>query len=178
MSNNTTFNAKIARADLASNICDMALELEHYDCYICDAISEIADTSVSIYTADNVQFCRDNSDDVKEALCNGLALDGSAYFEANPGSDYEDYEAHLGAVAEYVANERELYADYEAAMEYAVLGALMERYGEELSREAYEYVNDCKTCDWDDTSERIDSIKDEAVELYAQWLNEEGSEDE
>lgn len=176
MSNDTTFNAKIARNDIASNICDMALELEDYDGYICDAISEIADSSVSIYTADNVRFCRENSGDVREALMNGLALDGSQYFESHPGNDYEDYEAYLGACAEYVSNERELYADYEAAMEYAVLGALMERYGEELSREAYEYVNDCKTCDWDDTSERIDSIKDEAVELYAQSLDKNEAE--
>ena len=178
MNNNTTFNAKIARNDIASNICDMALELEDYDGYICDAISEIADSSVSIYTADNLRFCRENSDDVREALLNGLALDGSQYFESHPGNDYEDYEAYLGACAEYVANERELYADYEAAMEYAVFGALIERYGEELSREAYEYVNDCKTCDWDDTGERIDSIKDEAVELYQEWLNENEADDE
>lgn len=178
MNNDTTFNAKIARNDIASNICDMALELEDYGGYICDAISEIADSSVSIYTADNVRFCRENSDDVREALMDGLALDGSQYFESHPGKDYEDYEAYLGAVAEYVANERELYADYEAAMEYAVLGALMERYGEELSREGYEYVKDWKDCDCDDNNERIDSIKDEAIELYAQWLDEDNETDD
>lgn len=173
MSNDTTFNAKIALDSLASNICDMALELEHYDGYICDAISEIADSSVSIYTADNVKFCRENGDDVREALLNGLALDGSAYFEANPGNDYEDYEAYLGAVAEYVANERELYADVESAIEYAVLSALASQYGEELDEAAYEYVQDWKSCNWDDNNERMDHITDEAVELYQQALNVE-----
>ena len=72
MSNNTTFNAKIVRNEIANKICDMALELEDYDGYICDAISEIADSNVSIYTADNIAFCREHSDDVRDALMDEL----------------------------------------------------------------------------------------------------------
>lgn len=163
---NSTFSATSARAAIYGRVCDMAIELEDYDGYVCDAISEIADSSVSIYTADNIAFCREHSDDVKEALLNGLALDGSQYFDSHPGHDYEDYEAHLGAVAEYVSNERALYEDLEDGIEYAVLGAIAKHYGDELDKAAYEYVKDAKCCDWDDNNERIDSIKDEAVDLY------------
>lgn len=168
----TTFSATSARAAIDGRVCDMALELEDYDGYVCDAISEIADSSVSIYTADNIAFCREHSDDVRDALMEGLALDGSQYFESHPGYDYEDYEAHLGAVAEYVANERALYEDMEGGIEYAVLGALAKHYGDELDKAAYEYVKSAKCCDWDDNNERIDSITDEAVDLYKMALVE------
>ena len=170
MSNNTTFNAKIVRNEIANNICDMAIELENYDGYICDAISEIADSNVSIYTADNIAFCREHSDDVRDALMEGLALDGSQYFKANPNDDYENYEAHLGAVAEYFANKNALYEDIEDGIEYAVLGALAKHYGDELDKAAYEYVKNEKCCDWDDNNERIGSITDEAVDLYKMAL--------
>lgn len=169
---NTTFSATSARAAIYGRVCDMAIELEDYDGYVCDAISEIADSSVSIYTADNIAFCREHSDDVKEALLNGLALDGAQYFESCPVHDYEDYEAHLGAVAEYVANERALYEDLEDGIEYAVLGALAKHYGDELDKAAYGYVKDAKCCDWADNNERIDSITDEAVDLYKMALVE------
>lgn len=170
MSNNTTFNAKIVRNEIANNICDMALELENHYGYIYNAISEIADSNVSIYTADNIAFCREHSDDVRDALMECLALDGSQYFEANPNDDYENYEAYLGSVAQYVANERALYEDMEGGIEYAVLGALAKHYGDELDKAAYEYVKNEKCCDWDGTDERIDSITDEAVDLYKMAL--------
>lgn len=175
MSNNTTstmFSATSARAAIDGRVCDMVLELEDYDGYVCDAISEIADSNVSIYTADNIAFCREHSDDVKEALLDGIAPDGAQYFESHPGYDYEDYETRLGAIAEYYANERALYEDLEDGIEYAVLGALAKHYGDELDKAAYEYVKNEKCCDWDDNNERIDSITDEAVDLYKKALVE------
>ena len=166
----TTFSATSARATIDGRVCDMALELEDHNGYICDAISEIADTSVSIYTDDNVAYCREHSDEVRDALMEGLALDGTQYFELYPRHDYEDYEAHLGAIAEYVANERALYDDMEDGIEYAVLGALAKHYGDELDKAAYEYVKNEKCCDWGNNNERIDSITDEAVDLYKMAL--------
>lgn len=174
---NATFSATAARANIGARTSDYALELENYNGYICDAVSEIADGGVSIYTSDNIEYCREHSDDVKDALSDGLALDPRNYFEEHPGHDYEDYEAHLGAMAEYMAIEQEIYNNLEEGIEYAVLDALKTAYGDYLLTEAYEYIRDTKTCDWDDNNERVDSITDEAVELYAEFIGEE-SEDE
>lgn len=174
---NTTFSATAARADIAAHTSDYALELEDYDGYVADAIFDIADGGVSTYTRDNIEYCREHSGDVKEALSEGLALDPRNYFDAHPGHDYEDYEAHLGAIAEYMAIECEIHNDLEEGIEYAVLGALKTAYGDDLLTEAYEYIRKTKTCDWDDNNERVDSITSEAVELYAEFIEEESEDD-
>lgn len=75
MFKNSTFSAKAYRDELANQMNDTSIELEDYTDYIlCDAISELAESSVSIYTSDRIAYCRENDESVQEALFEGLAL--------------------------------------------------------------------------------------------------------
>lgn len=171
MFKNSTFSAKAYRDELANQMNDISIELKDYTDYIlCDAISELAESSVSIYTSDRITYCRENDRSVQEALFEGLALNPREYFNGLAGADYKDYEAHLGAIAWYMDAERAMYDELGRTVEYIVVGALAAEYGDVLSTDAYMAMrpdaSDIDTCD------TIEEIKDGACTEYADALEE------
>ena len=173
---NQTVSAAAMRSELEATTDDRALELEDHYGYVCDAVSEIADADVSIYTADQVSYCREHADSVREALFEGLALDGRDYFKANPGDDFEGYEAHLGAAAWYMDSERAVYEDLADGLRYAALGRLAAEFGDDLDAEAWAAVDDAT--DWEDNNARIEDVTDGAAEAYREALEgDDGEED-
>ena len=174
MSNNTV-SASALRSAIEACADSRALELEDYDGYVCDAVSEIADADVSIYTADQIGYCRENPESARSAVCEGLALDGREYFGANPGDDYEDYEAHIGIAAWFMDAEAAIYADLADAMRYASLGLLAAEFGDDLDAEAWAAVDDAT--DWEDNNARIEDITDGAAEAYREALEGDDGEE-
>ena len=172
---NQTVSAAALRSAIEATTDDRALELEDHDGYVCDAVAEIADYDVSVYTAAQVAYCREHAESVREAICEGLALDGREFFAANPGNDYEDYEAHLGVAAWYMDTERAVYEDLDDGLRYAALGRLAAQFGDALDAAAWDEVD--AATDWDDSSARIDDLMDEVADAYAEAV-EDSDEDE
>ena len=176
MSKLITFNAKAELDRMAAGLHDGSVELSDHTGFICDAVAEIADSMVSIYTSDNVRYALEHGDDASEAIAEGLAMGGRDYFEHHPGHDFRDYAAHVGACAEYVAIERAIYGELEDAVTYAVLDHLANTYGAELDRAAWDHVRESHVSSWDGNDERLGDLCDEAEELYSSFL--EGDEED
>lgn len=168
MKNNSTISAKDARAELALYMNDMSTDLDGHDDYICDAVSEVADSWVSVYTRNQVAYCRENSSSVRDVLAEGLALAPADFFKANPNADYEDYEAHIGACAWYHDNETAIYDDLGDALYYVGLGELARRHGDALDRDAWESVS-LDVNDYDTFGEAVEA----ADAQYTEALTEE-----
>ena len=171
MFEDTTFSAKAACEELAKKLNDIDnLELDNYGYCLDDAVSELASYRISVYTADQIAYCRENGASVREALWEGLALEPKDFFNRHEGADYEEYEAHLGVAAAYIDNERAIREDLETVVQRAVLSALADRYGDALDTEAALSVlpegSDI------DTSESIDCITDTACREYAEALDD------
>lgn len=173
---NQTVSASALRSAIEATTDDRALELEDHDGYVCDAVAEIADYDVSIYTADQIAYCREHADSVREALFEGLALDGRDYFKANPGDDFEGYEAHLGAAAWYMDSERAVYEDLADGLRYAALGRLAAQFGDELDAAVWDAVD--AATDWDDNNARIDDLMDEIADAYAEAVEDDDEDEE
>lgn len=167
---NQTVSAAALRSALEAATDGRALELEDHDGYVCDAVAEIADYDVSIYTADQIAYCREHADSVREALFEGLALDGRDYFKANPGDDFEGYEAHLGAAAWYMDSERAVYEDLADGLRYAALGRLAAQFGDALDAAAWDEVD--AATDWEDNNAHIDDLMDGVADAYAEAVND------
>lgn len=167
---NQTVSAAALRSELEATTDGRALELEDHDGYVCDAVAEIADYDVSIYTADQIAYCREHADSVREALFEGLALDGRDYFKANPGDDFEGYEAHLGAAAWYMDSERAVYEDLADGLRYAALGRLAAQFGDALDAAAWDEVD--AATDWEDNNAHIDDLMDGVADAYAEAVND------
>ncbi len=167
---NQTVSAAALRSALEATTDGRALELKDHDGYVCDAVAEIADYDVSIYTADQIAYCREHADSVREALFEGLALDGRDYFKANPGDDFEGYEAHLGAAAWYMDSERAVYEDLADGLRYAALGRLAAQFGDALDAAAWDEVD--AATDWEDNNAHIDDLMDGVADAYAEAVND------
>ena len=167
---NQTVSAAALRSALEATTDGRALELEDHDGYVRDAVAEIADYDVSIYTADQIAYCREHADSVREALFEGLALDGRDYFKANPGDDFEGYEAHLGAAAWYMDSERAVYEDLADGLRYAALGRLAAQFGDALDAAAWDEVD--AATDWEDNNAHIDDLMDGVADAYAEAVND------
>ena len=179
--NKTTTNSTDAatiRDELRECLSDEAIQIaEEYDSgYLCDIISEIADGSVSVYTADQVKFAQEHSEAAREAVSEGLAMDGRQYFEAHPGHDWRDYTAHVGVAAWYLDTERELYSCLEDAIAYAAFEHVAGKAGK-VDLDAWNRVMDEHTEDWGDSNSRLEDILDEACTIYS-GQDEDDDEDE
>lgn len=173
MENDTTSSTDAAtiREELREGLSDEALQIaeEYSSGYLCDVISEIADGSVSIYTADQVAFAEEHGEAVEEAVTEGLALDGRHYFEENPNHTWREYTAHVGACAWYLETERELYSCLEDAIAYAAFEHVTGKAGNGATVDlgVWNRVLDEHTEDWDDSNSRLEDILDEAWSIYS-----------
>lgn len=170
----TTFDAKSELKCMRANLSDVSVEFAGYGGCICEAIIDAADDNVSIDTNDSVMFALERDDAVSEVMFSGLALNGRDYFTANPNHTFRDYAAHVGQCAEYFELSQQIYNELENAVTYAVLDNLVSVYGDELDRAAWDYVFESHGISWDDSNEDLDDIRNEAEELYADYL--EGDE--
>lgn len=181
MKNDTTNSTDAAtiREELREGLSDEALQIaeEHGSGYLCDVISEIADGSVSIYTADQAEFAEEHSEAAREAVAEGLAMDGRQYFEANPNHDWRDYTAHVGIAAWYLETERELYSCLEDAITFAAFEHITGKTGDDaLDLDSWNRVMDEHTEDWDDSNSRLEDILDEAWSIYSRQDEDEDEE--
>lgn len=167
----TTFDAKSELKHMRKNLNDVSVEFAGYGGYICDAITEAADYNVSIYTDDNVKFAFEHDEAVGEVMSSGLALGGREYFTANQNHTFRDYAAHVGQCAEYFELSQQIYEELEDAVTHAVLDHLVNVYGDELDRAAWDHVCENHDSSWDDNNEDLDDIRDEAEKLYAAYLD-------
>ena len=164
------------KKNASDDLPDYGDKVADYDGYVCDAISEIADSNVSIYTADQIAYCREHGASARDAINEGLAMQPRDYFDANRGHDYEDYEAHIGACAEFMDIERAIYDGLENVIEYAVICHMGDAFGPTLDAAAWAAVEDCHAEDWDDNNAVLSDIYDEAEASYRRAI--EGDEDE
>ena len=111
---------------------DYGTELLNYNntSYICDAISEIADSNTSIYYYDIKQFMMDNFDAVEDAI-NEFGWDGC-------GSDL--YKA--GQMAEYITIERDLYNNLDDIIKYLAYDYLINIGFDTLDDNIIDNIND------------------------------------
>lgn len=167
MKNDNTISAKEARAELALYMNDINTDLDGHEGYICDAISEVADSWVSVYTRNQIDYCRENPSSVRDVLAEGLALAPADFFEAHPNADYEDYEAHLGARAWFRDNEAAIYDDLESTLYYVALGELARRHGDALDRDAWENVS-LDVNDYDTFGEVIEAADAQYIEALTE----------
>ena len=107
---------KKAASEYSDLLCDYS-----ESAYICDAISEIADSHTSIYYSDIMQFISNNPEALADVVSEGL-------YEVN-GRDYDLYKH--GQAAEYMTIERCIYDDLENALKIYALDYI----GHELNRE-------------------------------------------
>lgn len=183
MSNSTTNNTDAAtiRDELREGLSDKAIQIaeEHDSGYLCDIISDIADGAVSVYTADQVKFAEEHSEAAREAVEEGMAMDGRQYFEANPNHDWRDYTAHVGVAAWFLDTERELYSCLEDAIAYAAFEHISGKVdnGAAIDLDAWNRVMDEHTEDWDDPNSRLEDILDEAWTIYSGQDEDEDEED-
>lgn len=183
MTNDTTNSTGTAtiRDELREGLSDEAIQIaeEHDSGYLCDIISEIADGAVSVYTADQVRFAQEHSEAAREAVAEGMAMDGRQYFEANPNHDWRDYTAHVGVAAWYLDTEREIFSNLEDAITYAAFEHIVGEVGKDaaIDLDAWNRVMDEHTEDWDDSNSRLEDILDEAWAIYS-GQDEDEDEDE
>lgn len=129
---------------------DLITRFAEYDSgYICDIISEIADSAVSIYTRDLFEFAINNEEDVDEAIAEGFCGDPSHY------SSFREYLTRVGGAAWFLKNERGIYDNLRQCLTYGVCEALGSQYGiteitdeqidvlEHIDFEIYNYYEDC-----------------------------------
>ena len=119
--------------DLKAEMNDISIELaEYYDNYdyICDAISECADSNVSIYYSDIERFMSNNIQAVNDAI-DEFGWDGC-------GSDLHK----AGQMAEYLENERLIYEDLEEVAQLVGFEYFRNVYGEEITKEQAEAIEE------------------------------------
>lgn len=105
---------------------DLITRFADYDSgYICDIVSEISDSAISIYTQDQIDFAMENTDAVQEALEEGFM---SGIHPEDCG-DFRNYVAKAGVAGWYLKNERDIYDNIRECLNYGICEALQRQYG-------------------------------------------------
>lgn len=147
---------------LAAN--EYGKELLDYSTYIGDAIAEIADSHVSIYTQDNIDYCHEHPTSAANVA---FELD---IRQAND-EDFNHFCARVGAATEYWDIKEQLYYDLKDTLKWC--------FAEVCKNEGYRFdcsiVSSLKNSwvfDFDETisyyTEKAPAIYAEAIELNKQ----------
>lgn len=139
--------------------------LNDYDSgYICDIISEIADSNTSIYYSDIIEFISDNVEEVNDAI-KAFGWDGC-------GSDL--YKA--GQVAECGKSENEMYNELEEGLFNVALSHIQYHMEvEEISEDQLDEIEEL--CSDTDSNDRLEDFL-EKVEEIVDGEEEEEEEEE
>lgn len=130
----------------ARKVSEYAADIADYggSTYICDAISEIAESNMSIYYSDIMDFISRNPEALAEVIDEGLY---------DPAHNYDLYKH--GQAAEYMTIERELYNNLSDILRLYAADYILRQHGEEIPLEVWEAVE-----------ERLEDI-DSGNDLYA-----------
>lgn len=153
-------------SDIERNNLDSFIDcLNDYDNgYICDIISEIADSNTSIYYSDIIKFISNNVEEVNDAI-EEYGWDGC-------GSDL--YKA--GQMAEFRKNENEMYEELEQGLFNVALSYI--EYTLKVEGISYEQLDEIETlCSDTDNNDRLDDFL-EKVEEIVNGEEEEEEEEE
>ena len=158
--NIATVPATIELTDITSTIKGTyAEDIHDYSgrTYICDAITEIADSRTSIYYSDILDFIRNNPEALAEVVEEGLYCVDSRH-------SYDLYK-HAQA-AEFMTIEREIYDNLEDAIKAYAANYIREQYHTEtISADIWESIaDDLDSIDNNDTLDDITDIVDEHMQ--------------
>lgn len=140
---------------------------EYYDSdarYICDAISEHADSNTSIYYPSIIQFISNHVEEVNEAI-EEFGWDGC-------GGDL--YKA--GQMAEFMCTERELYDDLYYIIKASALKLLLDAGVHELEEDDFDRLMD--EVSLLDNNDGFDDIREKVDELLEELEEREEEEEE
>ena len=132
--------------------------------YICDAISEIADSNTSIYYSDILDFIQENPETLADVVAEGL-------YEVNSSNEY-DLHRH-GQAAEYMTIERDIYEHMKDAVMLCAVDFI--RYDlkiETIPADLAELMGE-----WADNADNNDRM-DEIPDLIREYFDDKGEEDE
>lgn len=133
--------------------------------YICDIISEIADSNTSIYYSDIIKFISNNVEEVNDAI-EELGWDGC-------GGDL--YKA--GQAAEYRKNEHDMYNESEEGLFNVALSHIQYTTKvEEISDEQLDEID--KLCYYTDNNDRLEDFLEKVDEIVNGEEEEEEEEEE
>lgn len=116
--------------------------------YICDAISEQADSNIDIYYSDLFDWAKNHFEEINEAMQEFGAM--------------SDIIKQIQQ-AQYSYNERQLYDELEEIILYAVLLEAKE-YAEEVTKEQFSEL--LEIAEHLDHNDRFDDIKDAVKEVF------------
>lgn len=156
--------AMLKVSEIERNNLDSFIDcLNDYDSgYICDIISEIADSNTSIYYSDIIEFISNNVEEVNDAI-KEFGWDGC-------GSDL--YKA--GQAAEFRKNEHEMYNELEEGLFNVALSHVQYTMEvEEISDEQLDEIENL--CHDTDNNDRLDDFLEKVEEIVN---GEEEEEDE
>ena len=127
---------------------DFFKDYEGSSSYICDAITEYADSQVDIYNADLLDWAKYHLADIDEAA-----------------DELGKPDSFIGYIqqAQYIVNERELYEDLENGILWACYEAAKE-YAEEITEEQNEAIEEL--AESLDNNSRFDDITDGIKEIF------------
>lgn len=132
--------------------------------YICDIISEIADSNTSIYHSDIIEFISDNIEKVNDAI-KEFGWDGC-------GGDL--YGA--GQVAECRKNENEMYEELEQGLFNVALSHI--QYTMEVEKISDEQLDEIETlCSDTDNNDRLEDFLEKVEEIVNGEKEEEEEEE-
>lgn len=129
--------------------------------YICDAISEHADSNTSIYYSDIEKFMSNNIEAVNDAISE-FGWDGC-------GSDLHK----AGQMAEYMENERLIYDDLEDVCKLAALDFLRNTEGELIAADLWDSVEIAIDADHNN---RVDDLFDAIIDAVNGWKVEQAED--
>lgn len=145
---------KIRVSDIARNKLDSFINcLNDYDSgYICDIISEIADSNTSIYYSDIIEFISNNVEEVDDAI-KEFGWDGC-------GSDL----CKAGQAAEFYQNERDMYNELEEGLFNLALSHIQYTMKvEEISDEQLDKIEEL--CSDTDNNDRLENFLEEVENI-------------
>lgn len=140
--------------------------LNDYDSgYICEIISEIADSNTSIYYSDIIKFISDNVEEVNDTI-EEFGWNGC-------GSDL--YKA--GQMAEYRKNENDMYNELEEGLFNVALSHI--QYTMEAEEISDEQLDEIETlCSDTDNNDRLEDFLERVEEIISVEEEEEEEEEE
>ena len=138
--------------------------------YLCDIVSTLADSDVSIFTADLVEFVSNNDEWVDEALANCCI---EAYGPIRDSGELQDFIARIGAMAWFLKAEHDIYENLEECVLAAVVTYIAKVY--QLESLTTEQIEELEYMSFD-SDDRLDVIIEEAEQLLG-LVDDEEDED-
>ncbi len=143
---------KIRADELREDIESVAGELTGCTGYVCDAVSELADSVTPIYTDDLLEYAAGNPEDMSRAACE---------FDIRPESygDWTAYTEAVSATAYYMKACEQINDDLESALEKVAVYELMKRGYSRVPEPVYEKIIEFDASDVDD----LDDFREEII---------------